>query len=338
MIFITGANGFIGRHVVQHFVKRQPDIPLRALLSRSHEDFATRFPHVETFCGDLREPVPIKPALEGVETVIHLASKNIDKDGSGFQQVNVEGTKQLCHNAVQAGVRRFIYVSSVGVYGHGSHRDVDERTPVSPDTTFSRSKAEAEKIILAHHQKGDFQAIILRHRFLYGKQDEHVMPRFMKAARNYPFWVSGGRAKMSLLLVDDFAEVIARLATLPLSVLQDKNDRENPTYHATDGMPIAYRQLISTIGELFNYQPPRFSIPFWLLYPLLRFYELIRGIDPEVTSSSLSSIRLKLVAQDNSFSNRKLYSLLPEMKFTPFKQGMEKSLDYYSKFWQESKL
>lgn len=65
MIFITGANGFIGRHVVQHFVKRQPDIPLRALLSRSHEDFATRFPQVKTFCGDLREPVPIQPALEG---------------------------------------------------------------------------------------------------------------------------------------------------------------------------------------------------------------------------------------------------------------------------------
>jgi nucleoside-diphosphate-sugar epimerase len=332
MILITGANGFIGRHVVQHFAKAQPNSPIRALLSRTNEDFATCFPKVERFCGDLSEPLTIQAALEGVETVIHLASKNIDQDGSGFDRVNVEGTKWLCHNAVQAGVRRFIYISSVGVYGHGSHCDADETTPVSPDTPFSHSKAKAENIILDHHQKGDFQAIILRHRFLYGKQDEHLMPRFIKAARSYPFWISSGRAKMSLLLVEDFAEVIGQLATLSFSGHQDRNDTEKPIYHATDGMPLSYRQMISTICELFDYQQPRFSIPFWLLHSPLRFYERIRGIDPEVTSSSISSIRLKFVAQDNFFSNKKLCHLLPEMKFTPFKQGMKKSFDYYSNF------
>lgn len=332
MIFITGANGFIGRHVVQYLTEVYPNIPIRGLLSRSNEDFATRFPTVETFCGNLIEQFAIQPALAGVETIIHLASKNIDRDSSGFERINVEGTKWLCQNAIQAGVRRLIYVSSVGVYGHDTHRDTDETTPVSPDTPFSRSKAEAEKIILEHHQKGDFQAIILRHRFLYGKQDEHVMPRFIKAARSYPFWISGGQAKMSLLLIDNFAEVIVRLARLPTLVFQERNQLENPIYHATDGTPISYRQIISTICELFNYQPPRFSIPFWLLYYPLRFYEWIRSIDPEVTSSSISSIRIKFVAQDQYFSNRKLCQLLPEMKFMSFKQGMEKSLDYYSKF------
>lgn len=328
MIFISGANGFIGRHLVRRCAEVHPALPLRVLLSRNNRDFTEQFPAIETVCADLGREAPPHASLQGTQTLVHLASKNIDNDGNGFAQVNVEGTRQLCRHAVEAGIPRFIYISSVGVYGHGSHRDADESTQVRPDTAFSRSKAEAEKIVLAHHAQGDFQALILRHRFVYGEQDRHVIPRFIKAARRYPFWIDGGRAKMSLLAATDFAAVIERLATLPAAELEPRYDRENPVYHATDGMPIAYREMITTICELFGFRPPRFSIPFPLLYYPLRLAERLRGIDPEV-ASGLSSIRLKFAAQDNYFSNRKLCRLLPEMEFTPFRQGLEKSFAYY---------
>ncbi|MEE8525032.1 MAG: NAD-dependent epimerase/dehydratase family protein, partial [Thermoanaerobaculia bacterium] len=141
MIVVTGGSGFLGRHVVGALAAGE--VPVRALDLRFGDDFAESAPGVEMLRGDFLDGDFLRPALAGADTVVHLASKNVDHDGSGFEQVNVEGTRRLCAVAAAAGVRRLIYVSSVGIYGHGVHSDADESTPVRPDTPFSRSKAAA---------------------------------------------------------------------------------------------------------------------------------------------------------------------------------------------------
>ncbi len=330
MILVTGGNGFLGRHVVRRWIEtqpEQPDRPLRLLLRR---DPVVPLPEsVQIVRGDLLDDDSLREAVAGVDTVVHLASKNIDRDGTGFEQVNVEGTRRLCQASRAAGVSRFIYVSSVGVYGHGSHRDADESTPVHPDTPFSRSKAEAERIVLEGHRRGDWMGIVLRHRFVYGEGDEAVLPRLIKAARKYRLWIGGGRARLSLVLADDFAEVVRRTALLPREALPSGDD---PVFHVTDGRPIRYRELITEICRTFGYPVPKISLPFLLLYLPVRAREMLLGIDPETSASGLTSIRLKLVAQDDFFSNRKLSRLLPDLRFTPFQEGFARSLDFYGKF------
>ncbi|MEM7585953.1 MAG: NAD-dependent epimerase/dehydratase family protein [Acidobacteriota bacterium] len=326
MIFVSGANGFIARHVVRALAAAGESV--RAFDIRFGDDFAEEFPGVEVAPGDLGDAAGLERALQGARTVVHLASKHVDHDGSGFEKINVEGTRALCRAAAAAGVERFIYLSSVGIYGHGAHRDADETTPIQPDTPFSRSKAAAEGIVLDSSRAGDFQGIVLRHRFVYGEGDAAVLPRLIKAARSYPFWLSGGKARMSLIWAPDLAEIIRRLAD-PEAVAVDAED---PVYHVTDGEPISYRRVITTICEAFDYKPPRISIPYRLLYAPVRLRELLLGIDPEVAASSVTSIRLKLVAQDNDFSNRKLARLLPDLDPTPFEDGFRQSLEFYSQF------
>jgi 2-alkyl-3-oxoalkanoate reductase len=327
MILVTGGSGFLGRHVVRRWTDAEPDRPVRLLLRRAPEISLPA--SVQVVLGDLLDDDSVRKAVAGVETVVHLASKNIDRDGSGFEAVNVEGTRRLCAAAHAAGVSRFLYVSSVGVYGHGSHRDADESTPVQPDTPFSRSKAEAERIVLEGHRAGNWTGIVLRHRFVYGEGDEAVLPRLIRAARKYRLWIGGGRARLSLVLADDFAEVIRRMVLLPREALQLQDD---PVFHVTDGQPIAYREVITEICRAFGYPVPRLSLPFRLLYLPVRARELLLGIDPEVSTSSLTSIRLKLVAQDDFFSNRKLCGLLPDLRFTPFREGLARSLAFYERF------
>jgi nucleoside-diphosphate-sugar epimerase len=326
MILITGATGFIGQHVVRQFFKKTAAENIRVLLFESEREFCGKFPGIGAVFGDLSDKNTLSKAFENVDTVIHLASKNIDKDGTGFDVVNVQGTKLLCEQAVDAGARKVIYMSSVGVYGHHIHRDADETTPVNPDSGFSRSKAAAENIILGHHYKKDFEGIILRHRFVYGEGDEHVMARMIKAARKYKFLISGGRAKLSLILVNDLAEIIVKFAA-------NKGERDgNPIYHVTDGVPIRYRDIIFRICEAYDFKPPMISVPFWLLYIPIRFFEWIKKIDPENTNSSISSLRLKLIARDNYFSNKKLVKLFPDLKFTPFAEAFKNLSGYYSIF------
>ncbi len=328
MILVTGGSGFLGHHVVRRWIAAQPerpDRPLRLLLRRAPE---SPYPApVEVVRGDLLDDESVRKAVAGVETVVHLASKNVDHDGTGFEQINVEGTRRLGQAALAAGVSRFLYVSSVGVYGHGSHRDADESTPVHPDTPFSRSKAEAERIVLEGHRRGDWTGIVLRHRFVYGEGDEAVLPRLIKAARKYRLWIGGGRARLSLVLADDFAEVVRRMALQPRETFQDDS-----VFHVTDGQPISYREVITEICRTFGYPVPRLNLPFRLVYIPVRARELLLGIDPETSSSSLTSIRLKLVAQDDFFSNRKLCRMLPDVRFTSFQEGFARSLGFYRKF------
>ena len=157
MILVTGGNGFIGRHVVRRLAEAQGP-PVRAFDVAFSDDFAESFPGVERIQGDLLDDGDLSHALDGVSVVAHLASKHVDHDGSGFERINVDGTRALCEASASAGVSRLIYLSSVGVYGHGAHTQADEATPLAPDTPFSRSKATAESLVLEHARAGDFAA------------------------------------------------------------------------------------------------------------------------------------------------------------------------------------
>ena len=325
MILVTGGTGFLGRRLVHRWSETGEGPVVRVLSRQPKEAPGTWPPGVDVAYGDIRDEPSLRQAAAGVSAIVHLASKNVDPDGSGFAEVNVEGTRRLCRAAIEAGVESFLYVSSVGVYGHRSHRDADESTPVRPDTPFSRSKAAAERIILDHHDAGDLRALILRHRFVYGEGDAAVIPRLMGAARRYPFWISGGRARMSVVWVDDFAEIVRRL------VLRGTRVEVDPIFHVTDGRPVSYRQVVGTICRAFGYPLPRFSLPYHLVFAVLRAREIALGIDPETAATSLTSMRLKLMARDNTFSNRKLAGLLPDLDYCSFEEGFRRSQAYYTR-------
>ncbi len=326
MILVTGANGFLGPHVVESLTEASPGNGVRAVLRNADERFSSRFPDVEVKEGDLRDESLVADAVAGVTAVVHLASKNIDRDGSGFD-VNVESTEKLCRAAQAAGVRRLIYTSSVGVYGHGAHRGADETTPVRPDTALSISKAAAEAIVLEHHRTGAFRATVLRPRFVYGAGDTSLLPRLIGAARKYPFLISGGRARISLVLADDLAQVILRFATDETEV----SGAGDPVLHVTSGETLSYRELVSTLCAAFGYRSPRFSLPIWLVLAPLLLRERLLGQDPE-TVRGISSLRVRMIAQDNEFSNHKLLQRFPDLSFTSFAEGFESSLDYYQRF------
>jgi len=321
-ILITGAGGFIGQNVVKQ-LSQDKNLNLRLLLMEQEKTVAEQFPATEAIIGTLQEDDTIKKAVAKIDIIIHLASKNIDFDGQGFQEINVNGTARLCAAAAKANVGKIIYLSTVGVYGHAKHSEVDETTPLQPDSDFSRSKAAAEKIILDYHEQKKMSAVILRHRFVYGRGDRHVIKRMIKAARTYPFLISKGRARVSFIHVDDLAAIIKHLLSHEIT------SPDQPVYHVTDGFPVRYCDLINLFCDTYGFARPKFSIPFLLLYLPVRLKELLLKIDPEVTKSSISSMRLKLVGLDNCFSNKKISDLLPDFKFTKFQDAFPELAEYY---------
>ena len=129
-VLVTGARGFLGSALVNELLESGYDV--RALV---RYPASSSYPKaVEIVVGDVRDPQCARQASIGCETIVHLAGKAhaLDDDHASdqdYQSVNVDGTKHLLDGAVAGGVRKFIYASSVKVFGETTTGLVDEREP-----------------------------------------------------------------------------------------------------------------------------------------------------------------------------------------------------------------
>ncbi len=313
MILITGAHGFVGKNLVHWLVAHGQASNIRLFLrspSPEYEDIACCY-------GDIANQQQISDALKDINTVIHLASKNIDKDCTGFEQTNVIGVQHLTQGCVQQKVRKLIYLSSTGVYGHSRHLSgISEGYPIRPDTKLSLSKAAAEEIIINYHRQGKFQAVILRPRFIYGQYDVYFIPSLMRHMSKNPVLVNGGKAKVSVIHVDDLVSVVAKFARDDFQFQDDY-----PVFHVNDANPVAYKEISQILAQQFNYSAPKIAIPSWLLYAPIKFKELCVG------EKGVTSLQIKLLTYDNYFSTQKLQRIFPGFKCAPFSQRF--SVDDY---------
>lgn len=317
LVCVTGATGFVGQHVCR--LLQESSQPFRRLVRPQHKN--TISPDPSVCFGSLDQQETWSEFLQGAHTVIHLASKHIDLDQTGFHSTNVEGTKSLCQAAIQSKVKRIVYLSSVGVYGHSSLRQVEESYPVRPDTALSHSKAEAEQILLHHHRQGDFQVVIARPRFIYGPGDQHFLPRLAKATQQRTWLPCSGKAAMSLVHVEDLAALLLKFGRTALP------SDSHPVYHVANDSPVHLRSIITNIATTLSCPPPRFvPIPFPLLYYPLKGLEYLTGTDPETTKRSFTSIRLGFLSNHQWLSTTKLRSQFPDFTFRRLEDSLSVAL------------
>ena len=310
MIFVTGADGFVGRRVVARL--RRDGQPLR-LLGAGDVPAPDDGPPIERIDARVEEPWRYAERLRGVRTVLHLASKNVDADGRGFA-VNVEAARALADACRGRGVRHVIYLSSTGVYGHRPLRGADESTPLRPDTALSRSKAAVEHLLGDGH-RDDFATTILRPRFVHGPGDRAFVPALVRAVERHRLVPLSGRARVSLVHVDDVAELCARLCR--------REATRGETFHVTDGREYRVRALFESVARARGVAPPRFvAVPLPVLYHPLVAYERLAGRDPEGRVSGLTSRRLQFLGQDNTFSTERLRRHEPTLAFRGFGESL----------------
>lgn len=316
MILLTGATGFTGQAVLAALRSAIPPEQIAVLVRKPAHRLVTD-PGMLRLEGNLGDLGSFAPQLTGLTAIVHLASKQIDTDGKGFEKVNEKGTANVIQLAKKLNVKRVIYLSSTGVYGHGSFTGADEHTPLQPDTPLSQSKSKAEQLVL----KGVAEGIVLRPRFVIGAGDRHVLPRFQKAAEKLPFLIRKGQARLSFIEVEDLADIILKMIKLPALP-----PAHTPfVYHLNNGDPVSIKSLLGHISTELGIEKKRLNLPLQPLLALVQLREALFNIDPEsAKGGSLSSLRLKFISQDNAFSNRKLRELFPQLEFTPIEESIRK--------------
>ncbi len=204
-VLLTGASGFVGRHL-------QRDLAARGYRVRTAGRTAKLVsPDVEHVpIGDLGAPIDWRPVLAGVDHIVHgagLAHADGEIPEERYQAVNTQATLALARAAQEAGIRRFIFLSSIRAQsGPISDKPISETDTPSPTDAYGRSKLGAEQGLA----RLDLDWIALRPVLVYGAGVKANMAALVKLARlPVPLPLGGLSAKRSLLAIENLAEAVA---------------------------------------------------------------------------------------------------------------------------------
>jgi nucleoside-diphosphate-sugar epimerase len=227
-VFVTGASGFIGRHIVRLLI--QHDYKVRALVRRTPT--LPFDPSVDLIAGDLTRPETYEPALSGVSAVVHSA---LTEDFSG----DIQATSTLRNLSARAGVKQFIHLSSIVVYGNPQSGDITEATPpVLAADRYSQTKLAIEGVFKSDSRSPE--VAILRLGCVYGPRGGWWTQALLDAmSRGKHILVNAGTGTANLIHVEDVAATVLLLLAQPNSGPR--------IFNVTDGAPVPWKLYFSAL-------------------------------------------------------------------------------------------
>jgi nucleoside-diphosphate-sugar epimerase len=205
-VFVTGAGGFIGRSLVRRF--RAEGHRVTALLMPEETD---PFGGADTARLDLRsaEIPALAAALAGHDAVVHLAGAVGFQTWESCRAVNVEGTRRVAAATAAAGVRRFLHMSSVSVYGRVPNAPITEDSPLRAiGDPYGDTKIQAELLLRERERSGELDLTMLRPTVVYGRGDRKFALNLIDLVRSGKAVLPGdGRNRVDLVHIDDLAEL-----------------------------------------------------------------------------------------------------------------------------------
>lgn len=265
MILITGATGFVGRHLANKLALR--NLPFRG---------ASRTPVDGLLCvGPLSGTTDWQSALVGIDTVVHLAAVNENvvakgaEDGGAYDTVNVEATAAFARQAAAAGVKRFVFLSTVKVNGETSQhgRPFSSFDDPMPATPYARSKHRAEQGLVEIAGQTGMELVILRPPLVYGRGSKGSFNALVSLVRKgWPLPLGAIDNRRSMIHVENLCDLIITICMAPW-----QNVQSGPvTAMASDGLTISTAGLVRMIAAAMGREIFMPSVPAGMLRSLGR--------------------------------------------------------------------
>ena len=263
MILLTGGTGFVGGHVAHALRAQSRDV--RALVREPSRAEQLANWGCELFSGDVTDPAALKRAAAGCDVVVHLVAI-IAGSRSEFERVMTQGTQNLVAAAQEAGVRRFVLMSALGV-----SEETKDLTP------YYHGKWEME---LAVKESG-LEHVIFRPSFVFGR-DGGVLPLFVRQVRWSPLTpvLGSGERRLQPIWVEDVAAYFAGSIDLPAAA--------NRTFELCGPDAVTWNELYRRIAKALGKRRSRVNIPIGLVRPAAAVAELLPR--PPITRDQLTML------------------------------------------------
>ncbi|MEO5799884.1 MAG: NAD-dependent epimerase/dehydratase family protein [Gemmatimonadales bacterium] len=251
MLGVTGADGFVGSALCEEAVRR--GVAVVPITRRGGKGARPM--------GDLESPQFGPELFAGIETLVHCAAMVhvMDADDAtdlaAFRRVNRDGTLALAHAALAAGVRRFIFISTVKVLGERSHgRPFAHDDPLAPGDPYSTSKAEAELALRDLVLGTSMEVVIVRPPLVHGPGAGGNLAVLLKLLRlRIPLPLAAIRNSRAVLGIENFVDALLRAAVAPGAAGQVLMLRDEPT--------LSTAEIVRALGEGAGIQPLLWSLP-----------------------------------------------------------------------------
>ena len=246
-IIITGATGFVGRHLAERL--HEDGFQVVGLGRSTDAGDALQEQGIVFRQADVCDASQTIEAISAAECVIHCAGKSGPWGRfRDFYKTNVIGTRNVVAACQHYKIEKLIFISSPSIYHTGEDRyDISENDPLPKRqaSNYGRSKLIVENELMDMEGSG-FRTIIFRPRAIVGPYDNTFVPRILRMAekKHMPL-INEGRALVDLTYIDDFNEAVKKALIAPV-------DAWNQVYNISSGNPITVKEWISIILQLFN--------------------------------------------------------------------------------------
>lgn len=331
-VAITGASGLVGSHLAQHLIELGHDV---VAMSRT----APTEPSLKQIQGpgslwlkkvDVLNEKELLEAFAGFDVVVHAAG-TVDPYGSreSIFNTNVEGTKTAMRAAKAAGVKQFIFVSSLSVItGQGDQYDVDETAELKPcGESYADSKVEAERAVMSEPVNSSMQVTSVRPGFIYGPREKAWMPRLINSiGSGKAMLIGGGTRQTNVIYVGNLSYAIEKALLNPKAYGQ--------VFNLTDGETISKKQLFDAIADGLGLPRVKKQIPVGVAKfacETISSFAPLLPIDKQKSLARFSRAAFRLAGVNQGFSIKKAEAELGYTERTPFSQAMPKTLEYFKK-------
>lgn len=311
MILITGATGLVGSHLLQALLNKGENV--RAL----YRSIVPPIPHAEKVDwvkGDILDVLSLEEAMQGVQQVYHCAAvvSFHPSQKKNLHHVNVEGTANVVNAALDAGISKMVFMSSVAALGR-IREDVmiDETmnwTPETSNSEYGKSKYMAEMEVWRGIGEG-LNAVIVNPVIILGAGDwfSGSTAIFKSAYDEFPWYTEG----MSGFV--DVSDVVKAMIALMESNITAQR-------FVISGANLPYRSVFTLIAQAFGKKPPYKKVTSWMAAIVWRLEAIkskFTGKSPLLTKETAKTARAKV-----RFNNEKLLQAIPGFQYTAMEQSI----------------
>lgn len=287
-ILITGGTGFIGSRLGLRCLADGDEV--RILGQENTEAEAENRKEIEeaggeVVLGSVLDAPLVRDVVEHVDVVFHLAATQHEMDipDRRFRDVNVRGTETVLQAAAAAGIDRFVYGSTIGVYGR-PEGTIDESTGCRPDNIYGETKLEAEKRVLASREA--LPAVVVRIPEVYGPGDRRLLKLFRAIDRGVFVMIGSGKNLHHPIYIEDLVNGLLAAARVPAAIGELLLFAGKET--------VTTREMVEAIAGALGKTPPRWSLPLAPFAGLARVLELALrpfGVQPPLHRRRLDFFR-----------------------------------------------
>ncbi len=256
---ITGGTGFIGSCLALRLVAQGHAVRVLSLIRTPTEAANARRlveRGVDVLEGSVLDPDARLRALDGVQVVHHIAAtmREADVPDRVFWETNVSATQHLFRASRTAGVRRFVYCSSMGVTGAIRGRRVDETAPYSPKDIYGETKAAAEAWVLAQARADGLATTAVRPGDVYGPGDRRLLRLFRMVQNGTFVHVGNGRGRRHMIYIEDLLD--------GLLAAQNHDAAVGEAFFLAGPATISLRDLVELIAAELGVRAPSRRVPY----------------------------------------------------------------------------